>query len=319
MRAIGLRYLPPKLLKREWAEEALRVENEGLQREVILSLQSSKAEWRDELLRETASDSQRPVSLRAEAVLGLSSHVDDPLNTHLLLRLIVSENRTLRIESLRALRGRATQNAGVLNALLRQIDNTAPAEEESDAQREFDEQLVLALAGIDDRDRPSLRTLRIRVQRQRPATLEAWQAKLRKGGDAAAGRRVFFHSKSAHCSRWHRADGRGGAIASDLTGAGRAASRRWLIESIVEPGRIIPGPYITWTLITETGKVHSGLVLAEDSDSIVLGTVDGRSTEIRTDAIVSRQPQRKSLMPDNLADQLTSEEFRDLLAFLCRD
>ena len=244
MRAIGLRYLPTESLQRRWVEQLLSGQDTDLQREVVFSLQASKAEWRDELLRGIAADSERPTRLRAEAVLGLAAHADHPLNTHLLLRLAVSGNRTLRIESLRALRGRALENAGVRNALLRQIESCHPDGIDESAQFEIDEQLVQALAGIGDRNQTALRTLRARVQHERPATLEDWQTKLQKGGDAAAGRRVFFHPKAGHCSRCHRADGRGGTIASDLTSAGRSASRRSLIESIVDPDKAIPGPFI---------------------------------------------------------------------------
>ncbi|MHC4880661.1 MAG: hypothetical protein ACYTGL_29770 [Planctomycetota bacterium] len=318
MRAIGLRYLPVASLQRTWIEQILHVGNADLQREVVFSLQSSNAEWRDELLRKIASDSHCPTNLRADAVAGLATRAEHPQNTHLLLRLIASEKRALRIESLRALRGRAAQNMGVRNALLRQIQKRCSDPVDDITQFEIDEQLVMALAGVDDRDYPGLSALRVRVLQQRPDSLETWQAKLRNGGNADAGRRVFFHPKTASCRRCHRASGRGSSIASDLTGVGRAASRRSLIESIVEPGRSIPGPYVTWTLITDSGKVHSGLVLTENSESVVIGTADGRMAELPSERIVSRQPQRSSLMPDNLVDQLTVEEFRDLLAFLIR-
>ena len=70
-------------------------------------------------------------------------------------------------------------------------------------------------------------------------------------------------------------------------------------------------------LVTNSGKVHSGVIVSEDSESVVVGTDDGRLTRLRREQIVSRHSQRNSLMPGNLATQLTVGEFRDLLAFLC--
>ena len=223
----------------------------------------------------------------------------------------------LRIESLRALRGQASENAGVRTALLRQVESGPGDAKDGNTQFEIDEQLVLALADVDDGDRPSLQSLRARVQRERPATLDAWLTRLGKEGDAAAGRRIFHHPKAGHCSRCHRADGRGCTIASDLTAVGRSASRRSLIESIIDPDKTVPGPYVSWVLVTNSGKVHSGVIVSEDSESVVVGTGDGRLTRLRREQIVSRHSQRNSLMPGNLATQLTVGEFRDLLAFLC--
>jgi len=317
MRALGLRYLPPASLQRTWIEDSLRSEDNSLRREAVLSLQTSTAEWRDGLLRKIAADSREPIDLRAEAVLGLATRASQPLNTRLLLQLAVPGNRTLQIESLRALRGQAAQNGEIRNALLNQIDRSSS--DDVNERAEIEEQLVQALAGVDDRNLKPLQIIRARVQRRRPATLADWQTQLRTGGDANAGRRVFFHPGTGHCARCHRAQGRGGAIASDLTIAGRAAGRDWLIESIAEPDRTIPGPYINWTLITDSGSVHSGLLLSEDSESVLIGTIDGRSIPIRRENIVSRHPQRKSLMPGNIVSQLTTEEFRNLIAFLCRN
>lgn len=43
---------------------------------------------------------------------------------------------------------------------------------------------------------------------------------------------------------------------------------------------------------------------------------DGGLFVLRPEQIEQRVPHSKSIMPDNLADQLTRREFRDLLAFL---
>ena len=173
MRAIGLRYLPTESLSRNGIEQLLSVRDTNLQRDVVFSLQTATVKWRDELLREIAADARRPIRLRMEAVSGLATRANDSANANLLLRLTVSKNWMLRIESLRALRGQASENAGVRTALLRQVESGLGDAKDGNTQFETDEQLVLALADVDDGDRPSLQSLRARVQRERPDTLDA--------------------------------------------------------------------------------------------------------------------------------------------------
>jgi putative heme-binding domain-containing protein len=44
---------------------------------------------------------------------------------------------------------------------------------------------------------------------------------------------------------------------------------------------------------------------------------DGAPFKVNTREVVATQPLAGSLMPDGLADRLTDQELRDLLAYLC--
>ena len=43
---------------------------------------------------------------------------------------------------------------------------------------------------------------------------------------------------------------------------------------------------------------------------------EGKLTEIKTHDVETRTPQKTSVMPEKLADRMTLQELRDLLAFL---
>ena len=103
---------------------------------------------------------------------------------------------------------------------------------------------------------------------------------------------------------------------SERNGSVSVPSRAKFIEAIVEPSREIPPNYTNWTLVTRSGKVHAGLILQELDGRVVLGTSEGREVEIKTADIEKRVVQNVSLMPKDLVDQMTVEEFRDLVAFL---
>ncbi|MBI5761772.1 MAG: c-type cytochrome [Planctomycetales bacterium] len=139
----------------------------------------------------------------------------------------------------------------------------------------------------------------------------------RNGIDAAAsGRRVFYHPNGAGCFKCHTINGRGGNVGPDLSTIGRSMSREKLIESILEPSREVAPQFTTWTMETTDGKVLSGMLVHENEGKTILGDAEGKLTELKTIDIVTRTPQRTSVMPDKLADRLTVQEFRDVLAFL---
>ena len=58
------------------------------------------------------------------------------------------------------------------------------------------------------------------------------------------------------------------------------------------------------------------MIVHENEGKKVLGDLEGKLTELKTIDIVERVPQQKSVMPEKLADRLTVQEFRDLLAYL---
>ena len=102
-----------------------------------------------------------------------------------------------------------------------------------------------------------------------------------------------------------------------MTATAARLSRDRLIESIVRPGKEIAPHFATWLLTTTSGKSLVGMLVHEEATGEQT-YVDSQGALHRFAAgeIESRQPQASSIMPEGLAQQLTLEEFRDLLAFL---
>src|SRR5262249_15499316 len=150
-----------------------------------------------------------------------------------------------------------------------------------------------------------------------PATdLDAWLKRLEGPADAAAGQRVFAHPKLTSCIRCHRVEGRGAEVGPDLSTVGRNP-RRHIVESILQPSALI-GPYCqTLRIETRDGKVRTGLLVKTVLDEYTYLDPKGELFLVNTRDIVDNQPDPKSIMPDGLADQLTDQELRDLLAYLC--
>ncbi|MFQ3594053.1 MAG: c-type cytochrome [Gemmataceae bacterium] len=136
------------------------------------------------------------------------------------------------------------------------------------------------------------------------------------GGDAQRGRDLFINKTAVACLRCHKAEGLGvGEVGPDLTGIGAKHKRDYLLESIVEPNKVIAKGYETAELILTNGTTRSGIVRAETDKEIVLLTPEGAQISVRKDRIEQRNIGR-SAMPEDLHKHLSPREMRDLIEFL---
>jgi len=141
------------------------------------------------------------------------------------------------------------------------------------------------------------------------------QAALKSKGDASRGREVFLSAK-AQCSKCHRVGDTGERIGPELTGIGGRLARVQIVESILEPSRSVTPGFQTYTVRLLDGRVLSGVQAAETETAITLADQQGQKHVLARSEIDVQQPQTKSTMPDNFAQQLTPEQFVDLVVFL---
>jgi putative heme-binding domain-containing protein len=136
-------------------------------------------------------------------------------------------------------------------------------------------------------------------------------------GDPAAGKKLFFDPKSkAPCAKCHTIGGEGGRIGPSLD---RIASRRapeYLMESILLPSQDIAPEFEAVAVATKDGKVITGLRINETNFSIQLNEENGRFHSFLKRDLDEVKVLKKSLMPDNFAEVLTTRELHDLFAYL---
>ena len=336
LRALALRMVSPSdpALTAELYEQLLKVNNDHLRRETVRTLQLSSLPAATDLLLKIAANEREELSLRADAVEGLAKNAKtaepDSAVRQFLDQLILGKEPVLRAEALRAVRGAAAAGKPslALEQLATRLKNLS-ALSNSATDRDLIEQVRRALAGA-----KTGVTENELEQVARPSDPQAWYAKLGLGsrrtaqpggqprtpaapaGDPLAGRRVFFDLEGVGCAKCHTVDGRGGKVGPDLTTIARTMDRRKLAQSIFEPSVEMSPQFVAWTLELTSGKVLTGLILSEESEKLKIGTADGTIHDLKFEEIESRTPQRISLMPEKLIDQLTSQEIVDLLAFL---
>ncbi len=130
----------------------------------------------------------------------------------------------------------------------------------------------------------------------------------------AAGRNLF-HATS--CAKCHRLGGEGGAIGPDLSTAGKKFSLTDLMDAIVLPNKAISDQYGSHQVLTASGTVLVGRVV-EINNQVHVYTADANAKPVvlNKDDVEEMTPSKVSQMPEGLVDSLSSEELKDLIAYI---
>jgi putative heme-binding domain-containing protein len=157
-----------------------------------------------------------------------------------------------------------------------------------------------------------------RVRDRTPAELNELIARVRddlpKGrGSMERGRKVFENQ----CAKCHRFEGKGHDVGPALDGADRSID--YLLVNVLDPNRVVGQPYFTRVVALKSGRVETGLLAAEDPQTITLKTENDALKAISRADIEELTVQEKSLMPEGLNKNLSVQDFRDLIRYLMAD
>lgn len=135
-------------------------------------------------------------------------------------------------------------------------------------------------------------------------------------GDSARGRKLFLETANISCKNCHRIQKEGKEVGPELTTIGKKLTRAQLLESILEPSKLIDPKYVTHLAETDDGRILTGLLMSKDDNEVVLKDAQDKVTRIPTKQIEQLVPQRQSLMPDLLFRDMTAQQVADLLEYL---
>ena len=133
--------------------------------------------------------------------------------------------------------------------------------------------------------------------------------------DADRGMQVF-HSNRAACITCHKAAHVGGTVGPSLRGVGTRRSSRDLVESILFPDASLVQSYETWSIMTDDGRVYSGVIQKDTPADITLSSGPDKSYRIPRDAIESMKRAETSVMPTGLEKTVSEQDLADLVAYL---
>jgi putative membrane-bound dehydrogenase-like protein len=158
-------------------------------------------------------------------------------------------------------------------------------------------------------------TVRDRRSPERERVIARMRTLVRKEpGDATEGEKVF----KKVCAQCHKLHGEGADVGPDITLNGRSTLDQ-LLSNVFDPSLVIGAAYRAIIVVTNQGRVLTGL-LVEDSPSRVVLKIQGGKTEIvPRSEIDAMRTSEVSLMPEQIENQLQPQEIVDLFTFLSYD
>jgi putative heme-binding domain-containing protein len=142
----------------------------------------------------------------------------------------------------------------------------------------------------------------------------------REKGDPVRGA-VLFYQPQLGCTKCHVCGGRGGEspLGPDLARPEPGTTTAAVVESVLDPSKVIRKGYEAVTVERTDGTTVTGLLAEDRADALVLRdpAAAGKAVVISKDEIERRSTSTASLMPTGLANQLADrQQFLDLAAFL---
>jgi putative heme-binding domain-containing protein len=130
------------------------------------------------------------------------------------------------------------------------------------------------------------------------------------GADLSNGRVVY----TKNCGKCHKLFGEGGAIGPDITGSNRA-NVDYILQNILDPSALVGKDYQTTLIVTDDGRVLTGLIKEENDSAVVLQTAN-EVVVVEKATIDERKLSEQSLMPEGQLKEMPATDIRDLVAYL---
>lgn len=134
-------------------------------------------------------------------------------------------------------------------------------------------------------------------------------------GSSENGKRVYDNVQKTACSNCHAINGieKSGP---NLDGIADKYPRKDLIHHILDPNAFIQPGYETATVLTTNGEVVAGRIRLSTRLEVRLLLATGKLRSIKRDQIEDIKSKGVSMMPTDLVNSITRQEFADLIAYL---
>lgn len=146
---------------------------------------------------------------------------------------------------------------------------------------------------------------------KRQKVVAAYREALKLKGRVEIGRAVF----KKNCTACHRLENVGTAVGADLK-AVRDRGLESVMLNILDPNREVKPKFLAYIVVTESGRLVTGMIVAETANSITIRNVDGKSTTVLRSEIEQLKSTGRSFMPEGLEKTINTQAMADLLAYL---
>lgn len=136
-----------------------------------------------------------------------------------------------------------------------------------------------------------------------------------KGRNFRRGKEAFM---AVQCQACHRFGNEGGSVGPEMTTVSSRFTRRDILESILEPSKVVSEQYMGTDFVLKNGDEISGRVLEENDQRyvVLVNPLANVRNEVKKADVAKRVPSKTSLMPEGLVNVLTKDEILDMLAYI---
>lgn len=146
---------------------------------------------------------------------------------------------------------------------------------------------------------------------RRQAVVDAYQPALKLAGNVDRGRLVF----RKNCAACHKLEGEGKVIGADLKGI-RQRGLASIMLNVLDPNREVKPKFVSYVLLTESGRVYTGMILSENANSVTIQQPDGKQVTVQRSEIEALRSTALSFMPEGLEKEIDQQAMADLLEYL---
>jgi putative heme-binding domain-containing protein len=146
---------------------------------------------------------------------------------------------------------------------------------------------------------------------RRQDVVAEYQKALKLKGDRGRGKAVFKNV----CSTCHQLGGVGTQVGADLH-AIRDQGIDTILLNILDPNREVKPQFLSYILVTKSGRSLTGMITAETANSITIRQADSTSESVLRIDIEELRSTGLSYMPEGLEKQIDVPAMADLLAYL---
>jgi putative heme-binding domain-containing protein len=130
-------------------------------------------------------------------------------------------------------------------------------------------------------------------------------------GSVVSGEKVFGRV----CAQCHRLGKIGHEVGPELSRNGTASLDN-LTSNVFDPNLVVSDDYQPRQVITNDGRIIFGLIVEESDARVILKIAGGERVNVPREEIDVMQESTQSIMPEGLEQQITEQDFRDLVAYL---
>ncbi|HEV3025905.1 MAG TPA: c-type cytochrome, partial [Pirellulales bacterium] len=247
-------------------------------------------------------DNREPQEIQVAAMGALAAYRDSAV-ADLVLVAWPGLSPRLRVQASEALFARAERTVALLDA----IEAGRVHLVDLDAAR-LKQLAVGGDAAVRKRAAKLLASLKLGLRQD---VVDAYRDVLDLAGDPQRGKLAF----KKVCAACHKVEGLGHEIGPNLaTIKNRGAES--LLVNMLDPSREVNPQFVNYVLVTDEGRMMTGLVASETATSVTLKRGEDAGDTVLRINIDELRSTGLSLMPDGVEKQLTREEMADLIAYL---